>query len=78
MLFKLLSAPFSLPINGTLWLAGEIKEAADREQNDPARLRLELDALEKALEAGEIDEAHFEALEDDLITRLQMAQAAQP
>lgn len=73
MIFKLLSAPFTMPIRGAVWLASEIHDAADREQNDPARLRAELNRLEHALETGEIDEATFEDREEDLIQRLQTA-----
>lgn len=73
MFLKLLSAPFTAPFHGTVWLAGELRDAAEREMNDPARLRAELQSLEQALEAGDIDEATFEELEEDLILRLQTA-----
>lgn len=75
MLLKLLKTPFSAPFAGAHWLATEIHDAAERELNDPARLRAELNALEKALDAGEMDEETFEVLEDELITRLQAANA---
>lgn len=73
MLLKLLSLPFTAPVHGAAWLAHEIHEAAERDLNDPARLRAELNRLEEALDAGEIDETTFEDLEEDLIARLQMA-----
>ena len=77
MLLKLLSLPVTSPIRGALWLAEELHDAAEREQNDPAVLRAELSRLEQQLDAGEIDEERFEALEEDLIARLQRAAAAQ-
>lgn len=78
MLGKLLTLPFTAPVKGAVWLAQEIHDVAEREQNDPARLRAELDRLERALDAGEIDEDTFEALEEDLITRLQAAAGTRP
>lgn len=73
MLLKLLSLPLTAPVHATVWLAGEIHGAAERELNDPARLRAELTQLERALEAGEIDETTFEEREEVLIIALQAA-----
>ncbi len=73
MLLRLLALPVALPISGSLWLARQVAEAADRERNDPARLRAELERLERELEAGTLDEAAFEAAEAELIDRLQAA-----
>lgn len=75
MLFKLLTAPFTSPVHGAVWLASEIRNAAERDINDPARIRKELDRLEQALEAGEITEEEFEEVEEQLILRLQAAGA---
>lgn len=73
MLFKLLTAPVRMPISGALWVAERIHEAAEAELNDPARLKRRLVELERALEAGEIDEETFEAEELQIIRRLQDA-----
>ncbi|MGF1444953.1 MAG: gas vesicle protein GvpG [Pikeienuella sp.] len=70
MLLRLLSLPVAAPISGALWLGRTIRDQAERELNDPARLRRELAALERALECGEIDEEAFEAREAELIARL--------
>ncbi len=70
----ILGNTFGLPISGPLrglgWLARQIAEAASREMADPAAIEAELLALERQLNAGEIDEAGFEAREAELLARL--------
>ncbi len=75
LLRSLLTLPVRAPLDGAFWLAGQIHEAAERELTDPAMIRQRLIALEAALEAGEIDEAQFEAAEDVLLRRLHTALA---
>jgi hypothetical protein len=62
--------PFTGPLRGLGWLARQIAEAASREMADPAAIESELLALERQLNAGEIDEAGFEAREAELLARL--------
>jgi hypothetical protein len=62
--------PITGPLFGLEWLARRIAEAAERELNDPTRVERELITLERALDAGEIDEATFEAREAELLTEL--------
>lgn len=71
ILTALLTLPVSGPARGTLWIAGQIRDAVNHELNDPAALRAALDALEEKLLAGEITEEAYEAAETDLLTRLQ-------
>ncbi len=70
ILSRLLTLPVSGPIAGALWVAGQVRDAAEAELTDPAAIRRRLAALEAALEAGEIDEESFEAEEAVLIARL--------
>lgn len=71
----ILSLPVSGPVKGSLWVARQIHEAAEREANDPAALRRELGRLEKALLAGEISEDDYDAAETLLLQRLRDLQA---
>jgi hypothetical protein len=73
MLFKLLSAPFTGPLNGVVWIGEKVHEAALAKLNDPTELKRQLAALEAKLEAGEMGEEEFEALEMELLTRLREA-----
>jgi len=73
MLFKLLTAPVSAPLNTVTWLGKKIAEQAEDQLNDTAELKRQLAALEERLERGELSEEEFEALELDLVMRLQAA-----
>jgi polyhydroxyalkanoate synthesis regulator phasin len=73
MLFKLLSLPITAPLAGVQWIGEKIHETALAELNNPAEIKRKLAALEAKLEAGEMSEAEFEALEDELIQRLKTA-----
>ncbi len=73
MLFKLLMLPVSGPLAGLEWVGAKIHEAALAKLNDPTEIKRQLVALEAKLEAGELAEAEFEALEDELLQRLREA-----
>jgi hypothetical protein len=73
MLFKLLALPVSGPLAGVQWIGGKIHETALRTLNDPSEIKRQLAALEAKLEAGEMAEAEFEALEEELLNRLREA-----
>jgi hypothetical protein len=73
MLFKLLALPVSLPLDGVQWIGAKIHEQALAALNDPTELKRQLGALERKLEAGEIAEEEFEALENELLLRLKEA-----
>ncbi|MDI1454963.1 gas vesicle protein GvpG [Streptomyces sp. NPDC004009] len=70
LLTALLTAPLA-PVRGVVWVADQLAEAADREVNDPAAVRVQLAALNRALEDGEIDLVHFEREEDRLLDLLE-------
>lgn len=76
MLAALLGFPVSLPLLGVGWLARQVTEAALQEMLDPARIEAALLTLEQRLEAGEIDEAEYEAGETELLEALARMRAA--
>lgn len=82
MLFKLLTAPVTAPINSVTWLSKKIADAAEAQLNDTEALKRQLMALEAKLENGDLTEEEFEELELELVLRLQEAnrrlQAAAP
>lgn len=73
LLRSILALPIKAPVSGPLWIARQIAEAAEKERNDPARLRAALREAEAALLAGDLSEEAYDAIEDDLLARLRGA-----
>jgi hypothetical protein len=73
---ELLLLPLA-PVRGTSWVLRQVLEQAEREFYDPGVIQRELAALEGRLEAGEIDEAEFDRLEDALLERMEEADRRQ-
>jgi hypothetical protein len=65
----LLSLPLA-PARGLVWVVNQVVEEADAQLHDPRRIRAELADAAAALERGEIDEATYEEIEDELLERL--------
>ncbi|MGW6295077.1 gas vesicle protein GvpG [Streptomyces sp. NPDC055058] len=59
------------PVRGTAWIADHLLEEARRQYHDPRAVQARLSALNRALDAGEIDEDTFEREEDRLLTLLE-------
>jgi hypothetical protein len=59
------------PVNGVIWLAEKIKEAADHEFSDPGVLKQKLMDLQMMLELKQISEDDFRQRESELLTRLE-------
>jgi len=59
------------PVNGVIWLAEKIKEAADHEFSDPGVLKQKLLDLQMMLELNQISEDDFRRRESELLTRLE-------
>ncbi|MER3421528.1 MAG: gas vesicle protein [Chloroflexota bacterium] len=76
MLFKLLTAPVTLPVSGLRFILQQLLEMAERELLDEARIRDELILLQLRLEEGEIAEDEYAAAEAALIERWRAARAA--
>jgi tape measure domain-containing protein len=71
MLFKLLTAPVLGPLNFVEWVGEKIDDAVQAQMNDTEALKQQLVELEQKLVKGELTEEEFEALEIDLVRRLQ-------
>lgn len=66
----LLLWPLTLPSNGFVFLLDQVRQAADREMNDPLVLQQRLVELQLLYESGEISQAEYEAGWADLSHRL--------
>lgn len=63
------------PLRGTIWIAEKLAAYAEQELGEEQSIRrLQLEA-EAALEAGELSEAEYDAIEDELLDRLEALQS---
>ena len=58
------------PVRGTVWIAEKIYEQAESEFYDERAIRAQLMELDRARQAGEIDEQTAAEAEDILVERL--------
>lgn len=65
----LLTLPLA-PVRGTIWVAEQVQEEAERQYYDPARIRRELEQVDELRQTGEITDEDAEQLEDALVERL--------
>ena len=70
MLFKLLGAPFTLPMAGMKYVFQTVADLADQELYDEGTLREQLLLLQVQLEEGDIDEHDFVEREAELLARM--------
>ena len=61
--------PFA-PVKGAAWIAEQVRQEAERQWNDPAAVQDALDDVQARREAGLIDDAEADRLEEELIERL--------
>ncbi|MBL1099039.1 gas vesicle protein GvpG [Streptomyces coffeae] len=66
------------PVRGVVWVAEQLRDAAERQLHDPAVVRARLAALNEALESGEIGPEEFEREEDRLLDLLERRDSAGP
>ena len=64
----LLTLPLA-PLRGTVWIGEKLLEQAEREANPDEQLRHRLEALQVALELGEITEEEYEQGEEELLAQ---------
>ena len=69
LIVNLLLLPLA-PVRGTVWIAERIYEQAAAEYYDEGAIRAQLMEIDRAREAGEIDEATAAEAEDLLLERL--------
>jgi chorismate mutase len=72
LMTSLLTLPLA-PLRATVALAEQIRRQAESEYYDPARIRLQLEQIGVLRDSGEIDPDEADALEDELIARLMVA-----
>lgn len=65
----LLTLPLA-PLRGTVWLAEQIADEADRQMHDPAFVRQQLEEVAAARAAGELSAAEADRRERELVGRL--------
>jgi hypothetical protein len=65
------------PVRGVAWVAEKVAEQAESELYDEKRIMVELAELERAKNAGEIDEEQFNRYVDDLLERLEIGRQLQ-
>jgi hypothetical protein len=77
ILTGLLTLPLA-PVRGTIWVAEQLAAEAERQLDDESTIRRLLIEAERDLELGRLTEAEFEAVEDDLLDRLEAALRPEP
>lgn len=65
----LLTLPLA-PVRGTIWVAEQVLDEAERQFYDPAVIRSQLEQVDEMRRRGEISEEEAEQMEDDLVERL--------
>lgn len=74
LLTGILTFPLA-PLRGTLWLADQLAQQAARELGDETTLRRRLAEAERELELGLLSAEEYDAVEDELLERLEHARA---
>ena len=69
LITTLLTWPLA-PVRGVGWIAEQVRQEAERQWLDPAALQQALADVQARREAGLIDDAEADRLEDELIDRL--------
>jgi hypothetical protein len=69
LLTGLITLPL-LPVRGTIAIAEQVLQQAEREFYDPATIRLQLEEVDRLREAGSISDDEAAAIEDELVDRL--------
>ena len=65
----LLGLPLA-PVRGVIWLAEQIRDQAEEQYYDPARIRAQLEEIDEARRAGTLSEEECDKLENELLQRL--------
>jgi hypothetical protein len=65
------------PVRGTVWVAEQVLEQAEEEYYDPAKIRAQLDEVDRMRREGELSEEEAMLMEDELVDRLLEGQSRQ-
>jgi hypothetical protein len=63
------------PLRGTVWVAEQVRQQAEDEYYDPARIRAQLEDVDRARASGELTDDEATALEDELVERLMVGRS---
>jgi len=69
LLTGLLGLPLA-PVRGVAWIAEQIRQQAEDQYYDPARIRAQLERIDEARRSGELPEEECAELENELLQRL--------
>ena len=69
LLTGLLGLPLA-PVRGVVWMAEQIRDHAEEQYYDPARIRAELEQVDAARRSGELTEEEAAERENELLQRL--------
>ncbi|MGW2092156.1 c-type cytochrome biogenesis protein CcmI [Promicromonospora sukumoe] len=58
------------PVRGTIWVAEQVLDEAERRYYDVGALRRQLEEVDRAREHGDLDDEEADALEAELVARL--------
>lgn len=73
----LLGLPLA-PLRGTIWVADQVLQQAEEEFYDPARIKAQLEDVDRARAAGELSDDEATAIEDELVERLLVSRTRPP
>ena len=66
---SLITVPLA-PLRGTVWVAEQVTNEAERQYYDPSKIRRQLRDVEAARSSGELTEAQAAQREQELVARL--------
>ncbi len=58
------------PLRGAVWAAEQVRQQAEEEFYDPARIKAQLEEVDRARSTGELSDDEATAIEDELVERL--------
>jgi hypothetical protein len=65
----IVGAPLA-PLKGTVWVAEQVRDEAEKRYYDPGAIRRQLEEVAEARESGAIGDDEADELERDLVARL--------
>ena len=63
------------PLRGAVWAAEQVRQQAEEEFYDPARIKAQLEDVDRARSAGELSDDEATAIEDELVERLMVSRS---
>jgi hypothetical protein len=70
LLFNLLTLPVTGPLKGTMWVAEQVLEVAERDFYDEDAIRRAIQDVESTYRSGAMSDEEYEAAVDALLERL--------